>query len=54
MQKARMMPVHHWTLNDIPAEYRIDGGLWDTANVALFGTNQGSERLTCPPESPSL
>lgn len=28
-----------WTLADIPAEYRTDGGLWEARNAQVSGTN---------------
>lgn len=29
-----------WTLEDIPAEYRINGGLWEAQNAQIVNTNQ--------------
>lgn len=29
-----------WTPNDLPAEYRTNGGMWDAANVTPVDTNQ--------------
>lgn len=36
------IPGEPWTLSDIPAEYRVNGGLWQSKNATLNGTNQVS------------
>lgn len=38
--EAPPLPDVPWTLNDIPATYRTNGGLWEAENAQIVNTNQ--------------